>query len=241
MNFQEAEAQYTDLLRQYQTGQLSADQFEQAVAGLRLQTSDGAWWQLDGNGRWLRWNGAEWEQTGKTAVTPTKTPPAKKRGRGRSCLRTLIILLLIFICSLAVVGGGGYWAIQTGRLSPLQIAANLEGGGIGEISVVNITDGRLNVDMTALETESGQPEGAGGFDLEQYEISGQGGIVAGRYEVTFRAESGSPPEMTCTLRMGRGDTYQFVAVPEGIAITLEGENAEKADDLDVLTSRLCRQ
>lgn len=241
MNFQEAETRYAELLRQYEAGQMSSAQFEQAVAGLRVQTSDGAWWQLDGNGRWLRWNGSAWEHTARTAVTPTQATPPKKRSRGRSCLRTLLIMLLIFVCLVAVVGGGGYWAIQTGRLSPLQIAANLEGGGIGEISVVNITDGRLSVDLTALETESGEPEGAGGFDLEQYEISGQGGIVAGRYEVTFSADSGSPPEMTCTLRMGRGDTYQFVAVPEGIAITLDGEKAADADALDVLTSLLCRQ
>ena len=72
MTFEEADHRYQALRRQWEAGQVSQAQFVEAVNALRVQTTDGTWWQIRGmDGSWLRWNGAAWEQ----ALPPQRTHP----------------------------------------------------------------------------------------------------------------------------------------------------------------------
>lgn len=73
MSFAALEARYRQLLAQRQAGTLSQIQFDEQVAGLRLQDAEGRWWQIDpDSGSWLWWDGQQW-QAGRPAAT--EPPP----------------------------------------------------------------------------------------------------------------------------------------------------------------------
>ena len=62
MNFDQMEKRYRELVAQRQAGLLGPRQFEDLVAGLRLQDAQHRWWQLDpASGQWLTWNGSNWQ------------------------------------------------------------------------------------------------------------------------------------------------------------------------------------
>lgn len=236
MDFEEAVNQYTHLRNQWQSGQLTPQQFEEAVNALRVQTDDGVWWQMRAaDGAWMRWNGTAWE----LAQTP-QTPPAvlqkKKRSRRTTRLTILAVSLIILVCGLVLVGGGGYYLISTGYLSNTQ-PMNIVGPGTGEIAVVNLDDGDLKASLTRLDTEEGSPEHVGSETLAPLEIGGFGRVEAGRYQLEINASVGG----VCTLEIVKGDEYQFVAVPEGIAVTRSRESVQSADELDMATSPWCRK
>ena len=68
MNLQEMESKYTSLRRARDSGAITDIQFQNDVAQLHLQASDGFWYQIDPNdGHWLKWNGQIYEKA---------TPPA---------------------------------------------------------------------------------------------------------------------------------------------------------------------
>jgi hypothetical protein len=43
-----------------EAGKLSAESFRSALEDLRFQDTDGAWWQIAEEGRWLKWDGNQW-------------------------------------------------------------------------------------------------------------------------------------------------------------------------------------
>jgi hypothetical protein len=45
MNFQQAEQAYQNLVNQFNSGSLSAEQFQAGLASLRVQDTEGSWWQ----------------------------------------------------------------------------------------------------------------------------------------------------------------------------------------------------
>lgn len=161
--------------------------------------------------------------------------PGKKRSRGKGCLLTIFWLIVI----LAVLAGAGYWAVQTGRVSLIQVSAMLT--GVGEISVVNSSDGVLRVVYTRLDTEDGVPAEMDSQSLASFDIGGRGGMEPGRYRLDFSATGDQPPPVSCTLHLDRSDTYTFVAVPQGIAVVRKGQSGQSAAELAVQSSSLCQQ
>ncbi len=73
MNFQNMEARFSQLYQQYMQRQISPQAFAEAVNQLRLVGPDGAWWQMDQNGAWLRWDGRGW----LPAVPPRQPLPPR--------------------------------------------------------------------------------------------------------------------------------------------------------------------
>ena len=62
MNAQEAEAGYRTIKSQFDSGQISLDEFNRRVSELRYQDNTGTWWAISPtDGSWLRWNGTVWE------------------------------------------------------------------------------------------------------------------------------------------------------------------------------------
>ena len=117
---------------------------------------------------------------------------------------------------------------------------NAIGMGTGEISIVNIADDTLDTELIRMDTESGSPETVNSEDIAPLEISGFGGIQPGLYELHISTASGAPAGGICRMSIASGDKYQFVAVPEGIAVTKEGTVVQTATDVDMSTSSLCR-
>ena len=72
-----------------------------------------------------------------------------------------------------------------------------------------------------------------------FDIVGYGALRSGRYRLEFSGES--VPAAECTFLVGRGDSYQFVVVPEGIAVVREGQTVQDSAELDMATSSVCRQ
>ena len=238
MDFPQADQAYQNLLSQRQSGQISDAEFLAAVQNLRIQTPDGNWWQKrDYDGAWLLWNGSSWIESQPQYASASK--PQEKRKRKISCFRIFVIVLLSCICALVAVGAGGYYAYRTGKISQREIL-NILGLGSGEITIINITDDSINTELIRLDTESGSPELIDDGYFAPYEINGYGGIQPGEYEFRITSPSGIPPGGTCRMTISSGDEFQFVVVPSGIAITQEGVEVHNPDQIDMLTSGLCR-
>jgi hypothetical protein len=78
MNFREAQAQWQRLSQDRNRGKLSPAQFETAIAQLRVQDSQGIWWQMESRGTWLRWTGNAWlPATPQELVSPPAVPIQK--------------------------------------------------------------------------------------------------------------------------------------------------------------------
>lgn len=238
MTFWEAEQQYQQLVQQWQAGQITQQGFMSALDNLQVQGTDGSWWRIRAeDGAWLWWNGSAWIE----AVPPHRTgaPVAgvtapKKR---RWWLTCSVIVLLSCFC-LALVGGGGYLAVQAGSLSAMQLSAQI--AGAANVDIVNLDDNALTVDLDELDV----PEENAEFDrerIESFDIGGFASLEPGRYRLAFESSGNALLTVDCIITLENGDSYQFVAVPEGMAITREGEPAQDAFELDVSTSSLCRE
>jgi hypothetical protein len=238
MNFSEAEQAYHNFKQQKQAGQISDSEFAAAVQNLRVQTSDGVWWQIRGSdGAWLRWDGSNWLESQYKAVPQPK--PKVKRNPIITCLIITGIFACGLICLLGAVGAGGYYAYTTGSLNQ-RVILNAVGLGTGDITIINLADDFLATELIRLDTESRNPETVDSENIAPFEISGYGAIQPGQYELHISSPSGYPPSGVCRLTIASRDSFQFVAVPEGIAVTKEGLDAQSADDLDMSTAGLCR-
>ncbi|MBP7963283.1 MAG: hypothetical protein KBG20_14025 [Caldilineaceae bacterium] len=164
----------------------------------------------------------------------SSTGPPKKRSRLRGCLIWLLILVVI----LAALAGVGYFAVQSGAVSLMQLEATMQGAG--EISVVNASDAELTVRYIQLETENGDPTPQETNRLAPLDVGGLGGLLPGSYRIEFSSQGEGPPLATCTLRLGRGDQFTFVALTQGLVVTRKGTNAQDRADLLVESSSLCR-
>lgn len=75
--FAQVEQKYHDLYQAYQQGDLDGERFAQELSSLQIQDDEDRWWQIQGNGGWLRFNQAtdSWEE----AVPPRPLPPPPPR------------------------------------------------------------------------------------------------------------------------------------------------------------------
>jgi hypothetical protein len=81
LNFQDAEKTYKDLRAQHAAGKLSDADFEGEVAKLRLQDSQGRWWQIGvQTGEWYMHDGQKWNKARPPAAPPPSAPPSTPGG-----------------------------------------------------------------------------------------------------------------------------------------------------------------
>lgn len=177
--------------------------------------------------------------SGPAPVVGQYPPPpvyVKKRSPCGCCLAVTLLSLLL------VCGGGAtlWFLIQNGAISGRQILSTI-GMGPGEINVVNLTDGDLQVTLTSLETNSTNSIYDNSVTMTANEIRGFANLPAGRYKVAFTYAAGTPGAGECTIKLNGSDYYQYVAVPEGIAVSSKKEPAQSASDVNIESSSLCKR
>jgi hypothetical protein len=130
--------------------------------------------------------------------------------------------------------------LQNGTLTQRGIL-NTIGMGTGEVDVMNLTDGDLSVSITSLSDSSDSSLLKTNLALKSTDSNSFTSIKPGRYRLDFSATVGGRVNGDCFMQIGSGDVYQFVAVNEGIVISSEKHPPSTVDDLDMVTSSLCRQ
>lgn len=168
---------------------------------------------------------------------PVNQAPVKK---GRSPCGCCFTVFLVFI--LLVIGTGvlGYFLLQNGTITQRGILNTL-GMGTGEAAVLNLTDGDLSVDIVSLGDSSGSSLLETNLSLKPTDSNSFTAIRPGRYRLTFTATVGGAASGTCSLQMGSGDVYQFVALNEGVVVTSEKYTPTTAADMNMATSSLCKK
>lgn len=108
MNFQDAEKTYKDLKEQHAAGKLNDADFEGEVAKLRLQDSQGRWWQVGvQTGEWYMHDGQKWNKA-KPPTTPASgtEPSASPEGAAQKPQRSTVLPARLFSAAPAGRGGG---------------------------------------------------------------------------------------------------------------------------------------
>jgi hypothetical protein len=81
MNSQEIESRFASLKQARDRGSISDAQFRESVAQMRIQASNGQWYQIDPNdGRWMTWNGTTWEKVAMPAAQAAAQPQSRQPG-----------------------------------------------------------------------------------------------------------------------------------------------------------------
>ncbi len=148
----------------------------------------------------------------------------------------VFLVLLLLIVGTAVAG---YFMLQNGTITQRGILNTL-GMGTGEAAVLNLTDGDLSVSITSLSSDSDSALLDTGMSLKPTDSDSFTALSPGRYRITFSATVGEASG-DCSLQIGSGDLYQFVAVNEGVVVTNEKYPASTVADLNMATSSLCKK
>ncbi|HEX8230469.1 MAG TPA: zinc ribbon domain-containing protein [Chloroflexia bacterium] len=167
---------------------------------------------------------------------PVNQAPVKQ---GRSPCGCCFTWFLIIIVAFAVLIGAGWFMLQNGTITARGIRNTL-GMGSGEAAVLNLTDGDLSVSIASLSTESESGLLDTDLALKPTDSDSFTSISPGRYRITFSATVGEASG-DCSLQIGSGDVYQFVAVNEGVVVTNEKYPPSTAADLNMATSSLCKK
>ena len=81
MNFEQLDARYRELLARRKAGVLDAQKFEELASALRTQDAAQQWWQIDPeSGRWLKWDGAQWQAAEPSREKSVGQPPPPSTG-----------------------------------------------------------------------------------------------------------------------------------------------------------------
>ena len=162
--------------------------------------------------------------------------PNKKR---RTWLIVIGVILALCCCSVILLGGGGYYLITSGQLNVDDITGFL-GMGPAKIQIANLTDTTLDAELTYFDEETGEERNPESLEMDEYDIRTITGLSARNYTLIFTTGSGVPQGGVCKLSIKGGDSWVFMAVPEGIGVIRNGEAVESNTDVNILTSFLCK-
>lgn len=105
MDFDSAMKRYRRLAERYNQGQLTTEQFEQAVDQLAVTDKQGDLWQIGvKSGKWYRFEGQHWVEDTPPLDRPAERPLTPEDKPRRSILKIVGILLLIGILLSCIVG-----------------------------------------------------------------------------------------------------------------------------------------
>lgn len=149
-------------------------------------------------------------------------------------------MFIVIILLLVATGGIGWFLLQNGTITQQGILNTL-GMGTGEVAVMNLTDGDLSVSITSLSESSDSSLLKTDLALKPTDSNSFSSIKPGRYRIDFSATVGGRVSGDCFMQIGSGDFYQFVAVNEGMVVSSEKNPANTVEDLDMVTSSLCRK
>lgn len=154
----------------------------------------------------------------------------------KGCLKGCFVVVVLFL----VVGLGFVAAFRTGLITKTTVL-NLVGLGPAEIQVDNLRDGPIQVAIVPLVDAKGSSPTPvilrlKAFDIRTYRVQNRG-----RYRADFGTSSGAAASLgTCALTLRSGDRYQFVTLPDKIAVYRQNARPSSGRDLVVATSALCR-
>ena len=115
-----------------------------------------------------------------------------------------------------------------------EVAAYLTAG----ITLLDLADTDVAVDVTYLDPTSGEPFPVGTYTLEPEEQLSNS-VPPGVYELTFRQPASSATGEACTIEVGETDTYVFATLGDAVAVTRADESPTDAAELFIATSSLC--
>lgn len=160
----------------------------------------------------------------------------KKRG---GCWLWLACGCLAIILAIVVCGVGGFIAYQSGAIS-LDTVLNLVGLGPADIEFDNFRDETIYITILQLDVASDEMPSENRLEIAPFDVRSHHVLEPGRYLVNFGLFSEGSDLGICTLTVQSGDQYQFVALPERIAVNLLNDPPALGTDLVVETSTLCR-
>ena len=241
--FQKLQDDYLALRKQLDSNRITPAQFDAAQKNLMLRDAQGRHWTLGAkDGKWYMHDGRAWVLANPpVATTPISatpiTPPQKSQSKSnKGCLIGGCIVVML-VCVLSV--GGGFWAYQSGAFT-LNNLLNLVGLGPGSIEVDNFRDDKIEVKITQLEPPKDSSPIQMSFRLSAFDIGSKTIAQPGKYRVEFSTTDKNTKLGTCNLNVQSGDQYQFVMLPERIAVNRANKPSSAGSDFVVETSSLCR-
>ncbi|MBN2043735.1 MAG: hypothetical protein JW757_01845 [Anaerolineales bacterium] len=162
----------------------------------------------------------------------------QKKSRN-TCLIIGLVIVILCLCSVVVLGAGGYYLYTTGKLTYGEVL-NWFNLGPAEIQISNFSDDILFAELTYTNQETGETNHWGSKEMGSYDISSFRGLSAGNYQLTLSTPTGLPQGGTCYLTVKGGDLIHFMAVPEGVGVILTGAKVSRPEEINLLTSPLCQ-
>ena len=169
----------------------------------------------------------------------TKSSPPVKHAQSKTPMLLMGCVAIPLLCLLVLVGG--YFAFRSGAISQKTLL-NLVGIGPGSITWTNYRDDTIQINVTQLkEVKEGEaPATIQDLSLNAYDSSIQE-MSQGKYRVEFRRQDTEPlVAEACILTIHAGDSYELVALPNGVLVYRENSPSMQVKDLDVETSSFCR-
>jgi hypothetical protein len=170
----------------------------------------------------------------------------KSSGGCGGCFLTGCLVLIVLIL---VVGVGGFLAFRSGAITTTTLTTtvlNLLGRGPATIEVDNFRDDIIQVTINPVDSSKESTKDssavAGQLSLKPFDIVHYQAQNPGRYQVAFvyASEAGSGNLGSCTLTVRGGDQYQFVTLPDRIAVNRVNNPSSVGSDFVIDTSSLCR-
>jgi hypothetical protein len=241
--FQRLQDDYLALKRQLDSRQITSAQFDAAIKNLMVRDAQGRHWTLGAkDGKWYMHDGKAWVLANPPVATapiytaPVAPPPTPQRKSNTGCLIGGCFVLVL-VCLLSV--GGGFLAYQSGAFT-LNNLLNIVGLGPGSIEVDNFRDDKVEVKITQLEPPKDSSPIQSSFRLGAFDVHSYTVTQPGKYRIEFATTDKNTKLGTCNLNVQSGDHYQFVMLPERIAINRANKPSSVGNDFVVETSSLCR-
>ncbi len=244
--FQRLQDDYLALRRQLDSNRITPEQFDVAIKNLMVRDAQGRHWTLGAkDGKWYMHDGRAWVLANPPIATspipvapfaPIATPQKSPSKSNTGCLIGGCVVL-VFVCLLSV--GGGFLAYQSGAFT-LNNLLKIVGLGPGSIEVDNFRDDKIDVKIVQLEPPKDSSPIQMSLRLSAFDIGSKTIAQPGKYRVDFSTVDKNAKLGTCTLNVRSGDQYQFVMLPERIAVNRVNNPSSVGSDFVVETSSLCR-
>lgn len=118
-------------------------------------------------------------------------------------------------------------------IDPAELDAYLS----SSITLLDLSDGAITVDVTYVDPSSGKAIDFGTYDLAATEqMTDQ--VPPGTYKVVFHLPDAAKVP-ACTIDVGDKDAFTFATIPGGVAVARHGVKPGSGKELSVATSSLC--